>query len=111
MKQGRKCFCFHGFYFISVYSRRLAVPLRPDLKMKKTTVNAGPIPYLDLPAQMRAIRKDADAAIARTPDNCTSCLGPDVAQFANEFARFLGADLGIGFNSSTSAPAVALLLL
>src|SRR5437667_2771808 len=111
MKQGRECFCFHSFYFISVYSRRLAVPLRPHLKMKKTTGNSGPIPYLDLPAQMRAIRKEVDAAIARTLDNCTFCLGPDVAQFENDFARFIGADHCIGFNSGTSALHVALLLL
>jgi len=79
--------------------------------MKKTTVNAGPIAYLDLQAQMRAIRKDVDAAIARTLDNCTFCLGPDVAQFENDFARFIGADHCIGFNSGTSALHVALLLL
>src|SRR5437899_4243580 len=111
MKQGRKCFCFHGFYFMSVYSRRLAVPLRPHLKMKKTTGYSGPIPYLDLPAQMRAIRKDIDAAIARTLDNCSFCLGPDVAQFEKDFARFIGAEHCVCFNSGTSALHVAMLLL
>lgn len=70
-----------------------------------------PIPYLDLPAQMRTIRKDVDAAIARTLDNCSFCLGPDVVQFEKEFAQFCGAQHCIAFNSGTSALHVAMLLL
>jgi dTDP-4-amino-4,6-dideoxygalactose transaminase len=71
----------------------------------------GAIPYLDLPAQMRSLRKDIDAAIARTLDNCSFCLGPDVAQFERDFARFCEAEYCIGFNSGTSALHVAMLLL
>jgi dTDP-4-amino-4,6-dideoxygalactose transaminase len=69
------------------------------------------IPYLDLAAQMRPLRKEIDAAIARTLDNCSFCLGPDVAQFEEAFARFCGAEHCIGFNSGTSALHVAALLL
>ena len=69
------------------------------------------IPYLDLPAQLRGLRKDIDAAIARTIDNCSFCLGPDVAQFEKDFADFVGAKQCVGFNSGTSALHVALLLL
>src|ERR1041384_1723507 len=69
------------------------------------------VPYLDLPAQMRHIRKEIDAAIDRTLDNCTFCLGPDVAQFEKDFARFIGAKHCSGFNSGTSALHVAMLLL
>ena len=69
------------------------------------------IPYLDLPAQIRGIRKDLDAAIARTLDNCSFCLGPDVAQFEKDFARYIGAEHCVGFNSGTSALHVAMLLL
>jgi len=72
---------------------------------------AEPIPYLDLPAQLRPLRNEIDAAIARTIDNCSFCLGPDVAQFERDFARFCGADHCVGFNSGTSALHVALLLL
>ena len=72
---------------------------------------ADKIPYLDLPAQLRGIRKEIDAAIARTIDNCTFCLGPDVAQFEKDFARFIGAEHCIGFNSGTSALHVAMRLL
>jgi len=70
-----------------------------------------PIAYFDLPAQLRGIRKEIDAAMARTVDQCSFCLGPDVAQFEKDFARFCGAAHCVGFNSGTSALHVALLLL
>jgi len=70
-----------------------------------------PVPYFDLPAQVRSLRKELDAAIARALDNCTFCLGPDVVQFEKDFARFIGAEYALGFNSGTSALHVALLLL
>jgi dTDP-4-amino-4,6-dideoxygalactose transaminase len=69
------------------------------------------VPYLDLPAQMRPLRKEIDAAIARTLDNCSFCLGPDVAQFEKDFARYCGAEHCLGFNSGTSALHVAMILL
>lgn len=70
-----------------------------------------PIPYLDLPAQLRALRKEIDAVIAKTIDNCSFCLGPDVAQFERDFAVYCDAKYASGFNSGTSALHVALLLL
>jgi cystathionine beta-lyase/cystathionine gamma-synthase len=70
-----------------------------------------PIPYLDLAAQMRPIRKEIDAAIARALDNCTFCLGPDVEQFERNFAAWCGAQHCVGVNSGTSALHLALLLL
>ena len=69
------------------------------------------IPYFDLTAQLRGIRKEIDIAIARTLDNCTFCLGPDVVQFEQDFAEFCGAEHCIGMNSGTSALHVALRLL
>jgi dTDP-4-amino-4,6-dideoxygalactose transaminase len=69
------------------------------------------VPYLDLAAQMRPIRKEIDAAIARTLDNCSFCLGPDVVQFEKDFARYCDAAHCVAFNSGTSALHVALLLL
>src|SRR5438132_2039117 len=69
------------------------------------------VPYLDLPAQMRVIRQEVDAAIARTLDTCSFCLGPDVAQFEKDFARFCHAEHCVAFNSGTSALHVAMLLL
>src|ERR1043166_6215477 len=70
-----------------------------------------PVPYLDLAAQMRPIRKEIDAAIARTLDNCSFCLGHDVAQFEKDFARYCGAQHFVAFNSGTSALHVGLMLL
>jgi dTDP-4-amino-4,6-dideoxygalactose transaminase len=69
------------------------------------------IPYLDLAAQMRPLRKEIDAAIARTLDSCSFCLGPDVAQFEKDFAKFCAAEHCVAFNSGTSALHVGLLLL
>jgi dTDP-4-amino-4,6-dideoxygalactose transaminase len=69
------------------------------------------IPYLDLAAQIRGIRGELDAAIARSLDNCSFCLGPDVAQFEKDFAQFVGARHAIAFNSGTSALHVAMRLL
>ena len=70
-----------------------------------------PIPYLDLKAQLKPLRAELDAAIARALDNCSFCLGPDVAQFEKDFAEFCGAQHALGFNSGTSALHVAMLLL
>src|SRR5437762_9375502 len=70
-----------------------------------------PVPYFDLPAQIRSIRKDLEAAIARSLGQCTFCLGPDVAQFEKNFARFCGAKQCVGFNNGTSALHVAMRLL
>ncbi|MDE3067225.1 MAG: DegT/DnrJ/EryC1/StrS family aminotransferase [Verrucomicrobiota bacterium] len=69
------------------------------------------IPYFDLPAQIRGIRGEIDAALARTVDHCSFCLGPDVAQFETDFARYIGAAHCVGFNSGTSALHVAMRLL
>ena len=70
-----------------------------------------PIPYLDLKAQLKPLRAEIDAAIARTIDNCSFCLGPDVAQFEKDFARFCGAEHCVAFNSGTSALHIAMKLL
>src|ERR1700722_10248297 len=70
-----------------------------------------PIPYLDLAAQLRPLRKEIDAVIAKTLDNCSFCLGPDVLQFENDFAHYCGARHAVAYNSGTSALHVAMLLL
>jgi dTDP-4-amino-4,6-dideoxygalactose transaminase len=70
-----------------------------------------PVPYLDLRAQLKPLRAELDAAIARTLDNCSFCLGPDVMQFEKDFAAFCGAQHALGFNSGTSALHVAMRLL
>jgi dTDP-4-amino-4,6-dideoxygalactose transaminase len=69
------------------------------------------VPYFDLPAQINSIRPELDAAIAKTLDSCAFCLGPEVAAFERDFAKFLGAARCVGFNSGTSALHVAMRLL
>lgn len=69
------------------------------------------IPYLDLAAQMRPLRAQIDAALAKTLEQCSFCLGPEVAQFEKDFAQFCGARHAIGVNSGTSALHLALQLL
>jgi cystathionine beta-lyase/cystathionine gamma-synthase len=71
----------------------------------------GAVPYLDLPAQIRGLRSEIDQAIARTLDNCSFCLGPDVVQFEKDFARFCNAEHCVAFNSGTSALHIGLMLL
>jgi len=77
----------------------------------KSQTKIQPIPYFDLAAQLRSIRHELDQAYARTMDNCSFCLGPDVSSFEKEFAKFIGAEHCVGFNSGTSALHVAMLLL
>ncbi len=69
------------------------------------------VAYLDLAAQMKPLRKEIDAAIARTLDNCSFCLGPDVVQFEKDFAKFCGAEHCVAFNTGTSALHIAMKLL
>ena len=69
------------------------------------------VPYFDLPAQIKALRPQLDAAIARTLDQCSFCLGPDVAKFEKDFAAYIGAAHCIGFNNGTSALHIAARLL
>lgn len=69
------------------------------------------VPYFDLPAQIRSLRPELDAAIARTLDSCAFCLGPEVAKFERDFAATCGAEHCVGFNSGTSALHVAMRLL
>ena len=74
-------------------------------------IKTEPVPYLDLPAQLHGLRPEIDAAIARTLDHCSFCLGPDTARFEKDFAAFISAEHCIGFNSGTSALHVAMRLL
>jgi len=69
------------------------------------------VPCFDLPSQIRSIRPELDAAIARTLDSCAFCLGPEVVQFENAFAAYVGSPHCLGFNSGTSALHVAMRLL
>jgi len=67
------------------------------------------IPLLDLKAQYRAIKSELDAAAIQVLENAQFILGPEVAAFEEEFARYCGTSEAIGVNSGTSALHLALL--
>lgn len=79
--------------------------------MTSNTETITAVPYLDLAAQMRPLRAQIDAAIDKTLDHCSFCLGPDVASFEKNFAAYCGARECVAFNSGTSALHIGLLLL
>src|SRR5215469_16993931 len=67
------------------------------------------IPYLDLKAQYRSIKPEIDAALDRVLDSCQFVLGPEVAAFEQDFAKYCGTSECIALNSGTSALHLALL--
>lgn len=67
------------------------------------------VPFLDLKAQCRAVRKEVDAAIAEVIDSAAFVLGPSVADFERGFALLAGTKHAVGVNSGTSALHLALL--
>src|SRR5215208_3430310 len=69
------------------------------------------VPFVDLPAQFRALKPEIDAAIGRVLENAQFVLGPAVAEFEKDFAAFCHTGEAIGVNSGTSALHLALLAL
>ena len=69
------------------------------------------IPYLDLPAQYRALKPEIDAAVQRVLENAQFILGPAVSDFEKDFAAYCHTREAIGLNSGTSALHLALLAI
>jgi len=67
------------------------------------------IPFVDLPAQYRALKPEIDAAVAKVFENAQFILGAAVAAFERDFAAFCGTSEAIGVNSGTSALHLSLL--
>lgn len=66
------------------------------------------VPFVDLLAQYKEIRKQADAAIEKVIQRSDFILGEDVKLFEKEFAEFCGARYGVGVSSGTAALFLAL---
>jgi len=66
------------------------------------------IPFVDLKAQYRAIESDVQRAVMNVMETTAFILGPDVAAFEAEFARFIGLPHCTGVESGTAALKVAL---
>ena len=69
------------------------------------------IPFFDLKKQYETIQSEIDAATARVLQSGWFILGPQVEAFENEFARYIGAQHGIGVGSGTEALHLALLAM
>lgn len=67
------------------------------------------IPFVDLKAQYASIKDDVNAAILRVLESCHFTLGPEVAAFEEDFARYCDVRFGVAVNSGTSALHLALL--
>lgn len=67
------------------------------------------IPFVDLRAQYRCIKKEVDEAVLRVLESSQFILGDEVKAFEQEFTAYCGAQHGIAVNSGTSALHLALL--
>jgi dTDP-3-amino-3,4,6-trideoxy-alpha-D-glucose transaminase len=66
------------------------------------------IPLFDTEEQLREVRADVDAAMARVVDSGRFILGPEVEAFEREFADYLGVGHVVGVANGTDAITIAL---
>lgn len=69
------------------------------------------ITCLNLSLQIASIRQELEKAIKKTIERRSFCLGPDVTDFEQQFARFCNVQYAVAVNSGTSALHLALRLL
>jgi dTDP-4-amino-4,6-dideoxygalactose transaminase len=69
---------------------------------------ADTVPFVDLKAQYRDIESDVVAALASVMQSASFVMGPDVAAFEQDFARYAGAPHCIGVESGTAALKLAM---
>jgi dTDP-4-amino-4,6-dideoxygalactose transaminase len=69
------------------------------------------VPLVDLGAELRPLRADIDAAIARVLDGTRFIGGPEVTAFEDELAPVGGARFAVGMSSGTDALLAALMAL
>lgn len=79
------------------------------LKATATLPIETPLPVVDLRAQYARLREEVAQALQEVADSMSYCLGPKVAQFEENFARYAGTRHAIGVNSGTSALHLALI--
>src|SRR5437867_5044540 len=61
------------------------------------------VPFLDLKAQYRSLRKEVLANIQQVLEKCNFVLGEEVLQFEEEFAAYCGVRFAIGVANGTDA--------
>ncbi|BAY83953.1 DegT/DnrJ/EryC1/StrS aminotransferase [Calothrix parasitica NIES-267] len=66
------------------------------------------IPILDLKPQYESIKEEIQAAVSRVLESGRFIMGPEVQQFEQEVAQYLGVKHAIGVNSGTDALVIGL---
>ena len=84
---------------------RLLEPVAPRVSAPVPTR----VPFMDLRAQFAHLRSEVLPAIEAVASSANYVLGPQVANFEEEFARFAGVKHCVGVNSGTSALHLALI--
>ena len=69
------------------------------------------VKFIDLDRQLLPIRETVDAAMQRVIDRGLFVLGPEVDQFEDRFAEFVGAEHAIGVSSGTDALLASLMAM
>lgn len=69
------------------------------------------IPFLDLPAQNRALKADLMEVVSAALDTAGFIGGSQVVNFEKEFAAFIGSPLTVGLANGTDALRLALIAL
>ena len=67
-----------------------------------------PVPFVDLTRQIRSLRREIDAALARVVDSGRFILGPEVEALEREAAAKIGVRHAVGVASGTDALVLAL---
>jgi dTDP-4-amino-4,6-dideoxygalactose transaminase len=66
------------------------------------------VPFVDLKAQFRDLREEVVPRVMAVMENASFILGPDVARFEENFARYVGTRYCVGVESGTAALQFAL---
>ncbi|MGB7522122.1 MAG: DegT/DnrJ/EryC1/StrS family aminotransferase, partial [Spirulinaceae cyanobacterium] len=66
------------------------------------------IPILDIKPQYESIKEEIQAAVFRVLESGRFIMGPEVKQFEQEVAQYLGIKHAIGVNSGTGALVIGL---
>lgn len=80
-------------------------------KLSPYMANENSVPLLDLKPQYQALKPELDAALAEVAASQYFILGPQVAGFEAEVAKYCDLDHGIGVSSGTDALIVAMMAL
>lgn len=67
-----------------------------------------PVPLFDTNTQLAPLRERVDDAMRRVVDSGRFILGPEVGAFETEFAKYVGANHGVGVANGTDALMIAL---